>query len=112
MIILVTLPGRAPARAGGGRRSFERASASGRCALGGRAEVERRPVGDDAARVQKVVSRVVVALDLLHGDRGGDAGLLVEVAGVAPEVRVVDQAALVALEMAVVDGIEAHQRGK
>ena len=39
-------------------------------------------------------------------------GRLVEVAQVRPEVVVVDQAAAVAAKQAVVDEVEAHQRGE
>ena len=75
-------------------------------------EVELGPGRDDPARVDHVVRRVVVALDLVHRDRLRDPRLLVEVAGVRPEVRVVDDSPAVALEMAVVDGVEAHERRK
>jgi hypothetical protein len=52
---------------------------------------------------------VVVALDVVEIGRLAEAGALVEVAGVGPELRVVDEAAEVALEVADVDGVEAGQ---
>src|SRR3546814_15882852 len=51
-------------------------------------------------------------LDVVEVDRRGHAGLLVEVAQVVPQARVVGQAPDVALEMPVIDGIEAQQRGE
>ena len=68
------------------------------------------PRGDDPLRVQVVVGRVVVALDLVERERLGDAGLLVEVLRVAEQVGVVDQPRAVAAEVRVVDGVEAQQR--
>ena len=64
----------------------------------------------DARRVQVRVAAVVVALDEVDVHGVGDAGHLIHVAHEPPEVRVVDDAAAVALEVAVVDGVEADQR--
>ena len=79
------------------------------------APVGRVPVlvgadGDDPARVDQGVGHVVVAADVVEAHRLGDAGRLVEVARVRPEVRVVDDPAQAALEVDVVDGVEAQQR--
>jgi hypothetical protein len=49
-------------------------------------------------------------LDVEKIDRRGDAGLLVQLARVRPQVGIVDQAPEIALEMADVDRIEADQR--
>src|SRR5829696_9226198 len=74
-------------------------------------EVEVQRAGrDDPLGVQGVVRRVVVLLDLGEVDRLGDPRLLVEVAGVGPQVRVVDDPPAVAAEVRVVHGVEAHQR--
>ena len=56
------------------------------------------------------VRAVVVPLDVIHVDGLGDAGVLVQLAQVARELRVVDDAAQVALEVADVHGVEAHER--
>ena len=82
-----------------------------RCFRLGEAEVER-PGGDDPLRVQLVVGRVVVALDLVERERLGDVRLVVEVGRVADQVRVLDQPLAVAAEVRVVDGVEAQQRGQ
>src|SRR5919106_2116550 len=73
-------------------------------------EVERRPLGHDALRVAQRALRIVAPLAGLEIDRSRDLWHLSELAGVAPEVRVVDQAAKVALERAVIGDIEAHER--
>jgi hypothetical protein len=56
------------------------------------------------------VAPVVVALYVGHVHRLGDGWVGVELPQVAPEVRVVRDAVEVALEVAVVDGVEADQR--
>ena len=69
-------------------------------------------IGDDPPRIEPGVRHVVVALDLVDVDGLGDAGHLVELAREAEQVRVVGDQAQVALEVRVVDGIEADQRGE
>src|SRR6056297_141304 len=73
-------------------------------------EVQVRTDGDDTLRVERVVAAVVVLRDVVHVDRLGDARELVQFLQVVPEVRVVDDAAAVALEVGVVDGVEADER--
>ena len=51
-------------------------------------------------------------LDMRKIDGRRDAGALVKLAGVTPEVRVVDEPPQIAFEMARIDGIKAHQSGK
>ena len=65
--------------------------------------------GDNTGWIDVVVGDVVVPLDVVEVYRVGDAAGLIEVFEVAKEVRVVDDSAEVALEMAVVDGVEAHE---
>lgn len=55
------------------------------------------------------MSDVVVRLDVGEVYGRGDAGVLVEVAQVAAEVRVIDDAAEVALEVAVINGVETDE---
>jgi len=50
-----------------------------------------------------------MALYVVEVDRLGDAGLLIEVFEIIPQVRVVHDATQVALEVVVVDEVEAHQ---
>src|SRR3954466_9548918 len=66
--------------------------------------------GDDPARVDRAVRQVVVAADVVEADGLGDAGRLIEGARVRPQVRVVDDPLQRALEVDVVDGVEAHER--
>ena len=68
------------------------------------------PARDDPLRVQLVVGRVVVALDLVQRERLRDVRLVEEVGRVAEQVRVLDQPRAVAAEVRVVDGVEAQQR--
>jgi len=75
----------------------------------GEGEVESGADGDDARGVDIVVSDVVVALDVVEVDGVSDAGMLVKIHEVALEVGVVGDAADVALEVAVVHGIETHE---
>src|SRR4029077_14715174 len=65
--------------------------------------------GDDSSRIDVVVGDVVVPLDVVEVHGVGDAVGLIEVFEVAEEVGVVDDPPEVALEMAVVDGIEAYE---
>src|ERR1700728_457892 len=78
----------------------------------GRGEVDLRPEGDDPRRVDHCVGHVVVALDLVERNRLGDPGELVELARVAPQLRVVDDPPRVALEVPDVDRVEADKRRK
>ncbi|HEY2684260.1 MAG TPA: hypothetical protein VGI93_12165 [Steroidobacteraceae bacterium] len=50
------------------------------------ADTEFRPDRDDTGGVQLLVAAVVVALDVVHVDGLGDAGDLIEVAEIAPEI--------------------------
>jgi hypothetical protein len=54
------------------------------------------------------LAAVIVPLDVVHVHGRGDAGLLVEIAQIVPEVRVVDDAPQIAFEVAVIDGVEAY----
>jgi hypothetical protein len=56
------------------------------------------------------VDLVVVPLDVVEVDRVAEAGRLEQVARVGPEHGELRQLVPVALEVAVVDGVEAHQR--
>jgi hypothetical protein len=49
---------------------------------------------------------------VVHVDGRGDAGLLIEIAQVIREIGIVDDAAQVAFEVAVVDRVEANERGE
>ena len=64
---------------------------------------------DDTGRIDVVVGDVVMPLDVVEVDGVGDAVGLIEVFEVAEEVRVVDDPPEVALEMAVVDSVEAYE---
>ena len=65
--------------------------------------------GDDTGWIDVVVRDVVMPLDVVEVDGVGDAVSLIKVFEVAEEVRVVDDPSEVALEMAMIDGVEAHE---
>lgn len=65
--------------------------------------VDRRSHGHDTARVEGTMTAVIVPLDVLEVHGPGDAGHLIEAARVGPQVRVVDDAPDVALEMTEID---------
>jgi hypothetical protein len=71
-----------------------------------------RPEGDDAGRVDAGVHLVVVPLDVVEVDGVTEPRRLVEVAGVRPQDLILRQLPAVALEVAVIDGVEADQRGE
>ena len=73
-------------------------------------EIEDRSFRHYAGRVDAIVAPVVVLFYVVHVDGLRDAWLLIEVLQVTPQVRVVHDAPQVALEVAVVDGVEAHER--
>ena len=53
-----------------------------------------------------------MALDVIDADRLGDSRLLIEIEHVTVEVWIVDDAAKVALEMAVIDDVEPDKRAE
>src|SRR5215213_11349703 len=69
-----------------------------------------RALGHDSGRVDVALHDVVVPLDLLEVDGLAEARRLEEVARVAPQRGQRGQRAAVALEVRVVDGVEADQR--
>ena len=75
-----------------------------------RFEIQRRAERHDAARIDVAHADVIVPLDVIHVHRLGHARHLIKLAHIVRDVRIVDDAAQVAFEMAVVDGIKANQR--
>ena len=75
-------------------------------------KVETRTNRDDPVRTDCGVRPVIMADDMIEMDCLGDTGPLVEVAGVGPKCRVIQEAGAVAFEMAMIDGVEAHQCGE
>lgn len=55
------------------------------------------------------MAEMAVAHDMVEVHRPGDAGPLVQLARIGPEIGVIDDAAAVALEVQVTDRIEADQ---
>ena len=75
-------------------------------------KVLHRPRWDDAARVQTHVTGVVVPLDMIeiHGLR--DRGPLIEFAHEFHQIGIVGDPAYVALEVHIIDGVEANKGRK
>ena len=65
--------------------------------------------GDDSGGIDIVVGNIVMPFDVVEVHGVGDAVCLIEVFEIAEEVRVVDDPPEVALEMSVVDGVEAYE---
>ena len=78
----------------------------------GRRQVLVGTEGDDTGRIDVVVGDVVMPLDVVEVHGVGDAVGLVEVFEVSEEIRVIDDSPEIALEMAVVDGVEADEGDK
>ena len=75
-------------------------------------EIEVGTDGNDPGGIDGSVAFVIVAFDMLEVGRFPHAGRLVKLARKAPEVRVVGDAPDIALEMPVIDGIEANEGGE
>lgn len=75
-------------------------------------KVKLRSDRDDAVRVDHVMAGVIVAADVVERHGARHTGPLIQLTGVGPEVGIVDDPCLVALEMALVDLVEPDQRGE
>src|SRR5690606_179784 len=75
-------------------------------------EIRRRPDRHDAGGIDGLVALVIVVLDVVHVHGAGNAGKLEQLTRECPYVGVVDDAATVAFEVAVIDLVETHQRGE
>ena len=74
--------------------------------------VDDRIDRDQPVGVQVGMAAIVVVGDVVLPDGGGDARHLVKLARPGPEVRIVAQPLAVALEMRVIDRVEAHGAGE
>src|SRR5579859_378273 len=74
--------------------------------------INDRTQRNDTARIDLIVRHEVVALDMVEIHTITKARPLIEIARIAPEMGIVNQAAQIALEMPDIDHIKAHQRGK
>src|SRR5690348_6643881 len=79
---------------------------------GRRRKIEPRSDWDDAGRIYGAVAAVIMRLDVIEVNRLADARHLIERARVVPELGEIHQAVAIALEVAVVDRVEAHQGGE
>ena len=59
-----------------------------------------------------MVCNVVMAFDVVKIDRIGDAGLMLKIHQVSLQVRIINNAPQVALEVAMINGIKTHKRAK
>src|SRR5260221_14587299 len=74
--------------------------------------IDVRPDGHHSAGIQPSLHRIVVLLYLREIHRLGYAMRLVHISEPSPQVRVVPQMTNVALEVAIVDNVEANGRSK
>src|SRR5215204_3239375 len=75
-------------------------------------EIEDRTLRHDAGRVDALVAPIVMLLYVVHVHRLRHTRLLIEISQISPQVRIVHDAPQVALEVSMVNGVEAHQGGK
>src|SRR6185295_6035816 len=69
-------------------------------------EIDLRTARDDAARVQLAMAAVIMPADMVEIHGLGHARHLVQLARIRPQVRIFDQLPAVALEVAVIHGVE------
>ena len=77
-----------------------------------RSEVELRSDGNDTGWIHLSLAAVVVPLDLLDADGLRNARDLIEIAHIVRQIREFIDVPPVALEVRVIDGIEAYQSAK
>ena len=92
------------------KRIRRRDSAHEPVAVVRRGEIELGAERHDAGRVHLALAAVIVPLDVIDVHGLGDARHLIEIAQIVRQVRIVDDAPQVALEVAVIDRVEADQR--
>ena len=67
---------------------------------------------DDAIGVNRIMAVMVVADDMIHIHRLGDALILVELAGLATKIRIIYDALAVAFEMQVINVVKTQEGRK
>src|SRR5690242_851708 len=75
-----------------------------------RVKIERGADRNNTRGIDPRVALVVVALDVNKIDSLSDTGDLIDVAGIGPYIFVIDDPSDIAFEVAMIDGVEAHQR--
>ena len=75
-------------------------------------EIHCRADGDDARGINLGVRHVVMTLDVIEIDRVGYARLLIQIHQIALQNWIVDDAAKIALKMAVINRVEPNKGAK
>ena len=75
-------------------------------------EIKRGTNRHDASGINFGMRHVIMPLDVIEVDRLSDAGQLIKVHQITLQVRVIDNAADVALKMAVINNIEPNERAE
>jgi hypothetical protein len=75
-------------------------------------EIEERVGRNNPGRINRAVALVIVSADMLEIHRRGDAGPLIDVAGIGRQVGIIGDAADVALEVPDINRVEVDQRGE
>jgi hypothetical protein len=78
----------------------------------GPVQIEDRPGGNDTVGINGVVAAVIVLLDVPQADSSSDPRPPVQLPSKSPEVGVIDQTPEIALEVSVINGVEADQGGE
>ncbi len=77
-----------------------------------RRQIKRGTDWNNAGRIDFGMRHVVVTLDVVEVDGTRDAGLLIQVHQVALQVWIIDDAADIAFEMAVINDVEPNERAE
>ena len=75
-------------------------------------EVQFRPDWNNAGRVDRLVAGIVMPADMIEVYRRSNPGELKQIAGVTPEIGIIDEPAQITFEVADIDGIETDERSK
>src|SRR3974390_1157164 len=81
-------------------------------ALCRRVEIQGRSQRYDTGRIYSAMAHVIVPFDMQKVHCRWDSGQLIDVARIGPEIRVIDDPPNVALEMSMIDRVEANERGE
>src|SRR5947208_15044515 len=75
-------------------------------------QIKRWADGNDPGRINLRVRHIIMALDVIEINGVSYSGLLIQIHQVALQIRVINDAAQVALEMAVINHVEPDKRAK
>lgn len=75
-------------------------------------QIKHRTEGNNAGRINLRVRHIIMTLDVIEIDGISDARLLIQIHQITLQIWIVDDTVQVALEMAVIHGVEANKSAK